>query len=203
MKIVVFGATGKTGELAWQQAVAAGHSVTVFGRSVEKRYASEQIAKVQGDVLEPGAVSRAIANQDAVLVCLGPPNTKDTSTLTTGATHIKDAMIEHNVKRVIFISAAGVEDSWQRIPWYSKLLFSTLLKTILAGHAREEAIFSSTNLDWTALRAAVLTSKPATEVVASNTVATKTVSRAALAKFMVEQLLSKEYLKQAICITST
>jgi len=54
--VVVFGATGKTGELAWQQAVVAGHSVTVFGRSVEKRYASEQITKVQGDVLEPGAL---------------------------------------------------------------------------------------------------------------------------------------------------
>jgi len=81
-------------------------------------------------------------------------------------------MIEHNVKRVIFISAAGVGDSWQQIPWYSKLLFSTLLKTIQAGHAREEEIFSSTNLDWTAVRAAVLTSKLATEIIESYTIET-------------------------------
>ena len=38
MKILVVGATGKTGELAWRKAVAEGHDVTVFGRSVAKRY---------------------------------------------------------------------------------------------------------------------------------------------------------------------
>ena len=37
MKILVVGATGKTGELAWRKAVAEGHNVTVFGRSVAKR----------------------------------------------------------------------------------------------------------------------------------------------------------------------
>ena len=41
MKVVVFGATGKTGELTWRKAVEAGHDVTVFGRSVERRYANE------------------------------------------------------------------------------------------------------------------------------------------------------------------
>ena len=39
MKVIVFGATGKTGDHCWRKAVAANHDVTVFGRSVERRYA--------------------------------------------------------------------------------------------------------------------------------------------------------------------
>ncbi len=45
MKVVVFGATGKTGELTWRKAVEAGHDVTVFGRSVERRSASDSFSK--------------------------------------------------------------------------------------------------------------------------------------------------------------
>ena len=61
MKILVVGATGKTGELAWRKAVAEGHDVTVFGRSVAKRYRDDPVRKMQGDVLDRSAVTAAIA----------------------------------------------------------------------------------------------------------------------------------------------
>ena len=88
MKILVVGATGKTGELAWRKAVAEGHDVTVFGRSVAKRYKDDPVRKMQGDVLDSAAVTAAIAGQDAVLVCLGPVNSRDRVTLTQGARNI-------------------------------------------------------------------------------------------------------------------
>lgn len=47
MKILVVGATGKTGELAWRKAVAEGHDVTVFGRSVAKRYKDDPVRKMR------------------------------------------------------------------------------------------------------------------------------------------------------------
>ncbi len=203
MKVIVFGATGKTGEHCWRKAVAANHDVTVFGRSVERRYAQESVHKSQGDVLDAQAVSKAVAGQDAVLVCLGPVGLKDRVTLSTGAANIRDVMLEHGVKRVVFVSAAGVGDSWTRIPWYSKILFSTMLKTILAEHAREEEIFADDRLDWIAVRAAVLSEKPGTgRVLASNTATTKTIPREDLAGFLVDQLGSNNHLKQAICVTS-
>ena len=93
MKVIVFGATGKTGDHCWRKAVAANHDVAVFGRSVERRFAQESIGKVQGDVLDARAVSRAVAGQDAVLVCLGPVGLKDRVTLSTGAANIRDAML--------------------------------------------------------------------------------------------------------------
>ncbi len=203
MRVVVFGATGKTGEQAWQLLLEAGHDVTVFGRSVERRYADEPVAKVQGDVLDADAVSKAVEAQDAVLVCLGPVSTKDQTTLSQGAANIASAMKAHGIRRVVFVSAAGVGESWKQIPWYSKLLFGTLLKKILAEHAREEEIFAANSLDWTAVRAAVLTDKPATgRVNASNTGPNKTISRADLAAFLVAELVGQDNLNQAISVTS-
>ena len=203
MRVVVFGATGKTGEPAWKLLLEAGHDVTVFGRSVERRYADEPVARVQGDVLDADAVSKAMEAQDAVLVCLGPVSTKDQITLSQGAANISAAMQAHGIRRVVFISAAGVGESWKQIPWYSKLLFGTLLKKILAEHAREEEIFAASSLDWTAVRAAVLTAKPATgRIDASNIGPSKTIPRADLAAFLVAELVSQDHLKQAISVTS-
>jgi nucleoside-diphosphate-sugar epimerase len=116
MKILVVGATGKTGELAWRKAVAEGHDVTVFGRSVAKRYKDDPVRKMQGDVLDSAAVTAAIAGQDAVLVCLGPVNSRDRVTLTQGARNICQVMRAEGVERVVFISAAGVGESWPLIP---------------------------------------------------------------------------------------
>ena len=154
-------------------------------------------------MLDAAAVEEAVSGQDAVLVCLGPVSTKDRTTLSGGAENISAAMKKHGVRRVVFISAAGVGESWKRIPWYSKLLFSTMLKSILAEHAREEDIFSADHLDSTAVRAAVLTGKPGTgRVSASNTASTGTIPRADLAGFLVSQIASKDYVNKAICVTA-
>jgi nucleoside-diphosphate-sugar epimerase len=116
MKILVVGATGKTGELAQRKAVAEGHEVAVFGHSVEQRYKNDPVAKTQGDVLDSAAVAAGVTRQDAVFVCLGPVNLRDRVTLTQGARNICKAMQAQGVERVVFISAAGVGDSWRLIP---------------------------------------------------------------------------------------
>ena len=206
MRVVVFGATGRTGEHAWKLLREAGHDVTVFGRSVERRYADEAMAKVQGDVLDATAVSKAIEAQDAVLVCLGPVSTKDQTTLSQGAANIASAMKAHGIRRVVFISAAGVGQSWQQIPWYWKLVFlvfRTMLRNIFSEHAREEEIFASSALDWTAVRAAVLTNRPATgRIVASNSGPIKTIPRADLAAFLVAELVNQDHVNRVISVSS-
>lgn len=112
-------------------------------------------------------------------------------------------MQARGIRRVVFISAAGVGESWKQIPWYSKLLFGTMLKKILAEHAREEEIFAASSLDWTAVRAAVLTDKPATgRINVSNTGPNKTIPRADLAVFLVAELVGPDHLNQAISVTS-
>ena len=203
MKVIVFGSTGKLGELVWRGAISAGHDVTIFGRSVSSKYPDESVTKFQGDVLDKSSVSRAISGHDAVLVCLGPIGLRDTTTLSEGSRNICDSMRACGVNRVIFISAAGVGASWRYIPWYSKLLFSTLLRVILSQHTIQESIFSASGLNWTAVRAAVLTNSLVRRgFTASDTSPTRTISRLDLSDFLIDCLSTDTYDNCAISVTS-
>ena len=203
MKILVVGATGKTGELTWRKAVAEGHDVTIFGRSVAQQYKDDPVRKMQGDVLDTTAVTAAILGQDAVLVCLGPVSSREWVTLTQGARNNCKAMQAQGVERVVFISVAGVGESWRLIPWYSKFLFSFFLKTVLQEHAAKEAIFAKSGLNWTAVRAAVLTNRPAKgSVLASNIVSSRTIPRGDLAAYLVTEVTSDQNYRRPISVTA-
>ena len=200
-RIVIFGATGKTGRLAVHRALQGNYEITAFGRSANKLNFDQPVIKMQGDILNEEDVSKAIASQDCVIVCLGPISLKDRVTLTKGAENIVSAMQQHNVDRVIFISAAGVGESWKQIPWYSKLLFRTMLKTIISEHSKEEKIFIESGLAWTAIRAAVLTNKQSVNTVTTtNSGKIKTITREGLAQFLVDQIDSSKFLNQAIAV---
>src|SRR5260370_11711527 len=72
MNLVVLGATGRTGRLVVEQALAAGHTVTALVRSPEKLpTGSPNLRVVTGHATDPAAVSRALEGADAVISTLG------------------------------------------------------------------------------------------------------------------------------------
>src|SRR5712692_9041195 len=72
MNLVVLGATGGTGRLVVEQALAAGHTVTALVRSPEKLTLSNTNFRViAGQATDPSAVSRAFDGADAVISALG------------------------------------------------------------------------------------------------------------------------------------
>ena len=76
MKIIIFGASGRTGLPLVTQALAAGHNVTAFVRNPNKIQISHaKLRVVQGDLDDAESIEAAIAGHDAVLSALGPiPN---------------------------------------------------------------------------------------------------------------------------------
>lgn len=68
MRVVLFGATGRTGRLALPRLVAAGHAVTVFGRRAPDGWDGPAVTGAVGD---QAAVAAVLAGADAVLSCLG------------------------------------------------------------------------------------------------------------------------------------
>ena len=70
MRLIIFGATGATGQQLVQQALAQGHQVRAFVRDpakVELRH--DNLEVVQGDMLDPVTVDRALAGgADAVVL---------------------------------------------------------------------------------------------------------------------------------------
>ena len=202
--IAVFGATGKTGQHVWRQALQQGHEVTVFVRSVTKIESVESnLHIVQGDVFDADAVARTVANHNAAIICLGSTNLRDKTTLTIGTKNVIDGMVRHNVGRLVILSAAGVAESWAQISWLSRILFKTMLRNLFADHHTQEALVKESPLDWTIVRAAVLKDEPASkDYTASNTVKVGYINRADVADFLVNQVTDTTYIKQAISITS-
>ena len=68
-KIVIFGATGGTGRQLVQQALNAGHAVTVL---VRQEGILPGVRQVVGDVRNHERVGESIHGQDVVLCALGP-----------------------------------------------------------------------------------------------------------------------------------
>lgn len=204
MRVIVFGATGKTGEHTWRKALELGHEVTAYGRSVERLAEVDPALRTfKGDVFDTEAVAEAVAGHDAVIVCIGSTNLRDKTTLSEGTRNIVEAMVPHEGQRLVVISAAGVGDSWKQISLAARLLFKTMLRNVFADHQAQEAIVRTCPLDWTIVRAAVLNDRAPTGCLASNTAPARRISREDLADFLVEQLTDSAYSRQEISVASS
>ncbi len=149
------------------------------------------------------SVSDAVSGHDAAIVCLGSTGLGDKTTLAAGTKTVVDAMIEHDADRLVVLSAAGVAESWQQIPWSSRLLFRTMLRNVFADHEAQEAIIEQSPLDWTIVRAAVLKDDPATgSYNATNTGKIIKINRADVATCLVDQLDGAANSRQAISVTA-
>jgi len=102
MKLVVFGASGKTGILLVYQALEKGHEVTAFARKPESvTIRHDRLRVLQGDILQYYQVRAAVEGCDAVLSTLGVYSRKPTTVLSEGTSNITRAMKECGVKRLI------------------------------------------------------------------------------------------------------
>ena len=63
MRVIVFGATGKTGQHVVRAALAAGHRVTAFGRSIERiKIDAPALVAHKGDVFDADSAASAVAD---------------------------------------------------------------------------------------------------------------------------------------------
>ena len=109
MKVVIFGATGRTGRLLVEGALARGHEVTAFVRAPDKLGAlRERVSVVRGDVLDGGAVSDAVDGQDAALVALGSDGTRAAVQVNArGTLNVIRSMQRYGARRLVVLSATG------------------------------------------------------------------------------------------------
>ena len=71
MKLLIFGATGGTGRLLVEQAIAQGHQVTAFVRNPSKLKFKHPALKIfAGNVMDASAVQLAVAGHNVVLSAL-------------------------------------------------------------------------------------------------------------------------------------
>lgn len=201
MRIAVLGATGTTGRFVLDEALARGHEVVALTRDPAKLHVDhENLETVVGDVLDPAAVEKAIAGQDAVVSVIGA-GMRRTTLRTDGTRVIVDAMEHLGVRRLISQSVFGLDDA-DKLPLHWKLLVKPLiLRNAYRDHAGQEAIVAASDLDWTITRPVSLrdvepTGRYHEGPTAAMSGITFKIGLTDLARFTLDQLESDTYLHQ-------
>lgn len=209
MKVTVFGSTGGTGKELVNQALAAGHDVTVYVRNPAKLSVThDKLRVVQGNLDEPDKIGEAIAGAEAVLSALGPTSNKPGKPLTEGMRHIVTAMEKHKVQRLIVATGAGVADPNDK-PQLIGRLFGLALrlfaKHVLADSQSMVAVVRNSDLKWILTRGPRLNDKPGTGQIkvgyAGQGPGTQ-LSRADFAQFMLEQIHDDTWLRKAPMVSN-
>jgi putative NADH-flavin reductase len=204
MKIVVFGASGGTGIQVVEQALAAGHEVTAFVRTLAKiTIQHPNLTLFQGDVMDTAAVDKAISGQDAVISALGPSRPPLPGMMECAAKNILEAMLSAGIKRLIWTSGAGVRDP-QDQPKFMDRLMKRLL-TLMAGEVLRDStagvdLIRSSELDWTIVRFPRLVDGPSRGEYRVGYLGKDSgiqLGRADAADFLVKELLEGKYIRQA------
>lgn len=197
MKITIFGATGRTGVHLVNKALAEGYEVVAFVRDPAKlAIQHERLTAVQGDVSRAADVERAIGGADAVITSLTPHE--------EGVRNILEAMRRCGVRRLISATGAGVGDPNDNGGWFHRFM-SWLVKTVSPqaywpAVKQVEAIRAADDLDWTIVRATVLSNKPGTgryDVGFITPSMKPTLSREDLADFMLRQVTDTAWIRKA------
>jgi putative NADH-flavin reductase len=166
MRLLILGATGRTGVHLVEQALEQGHEVTVLVRDGARLGAQRaRVRLLVGEVTEPAAVMAAAAGQDAVLSVLGSRNPREllgTDLMRRSIDNVVAAMQAGGVRRVVLLSALGAGASAPGAPVMLRLTFATLLRRIGRDKAASEELLRRSALDWTVVYPPRLTDGPAT-----------------------------------------
>lgn len=209
MKFTVIGATGRTGRPLTEQALAAGHEVVALARTPLDLAALDapRLTVVQGDVLDPQDVSRAVDGADAVLLTLGHTEGSPPDLMERAARNVIDAMGRHGVRRVVTETGAGVadpKDPGGLGPTVMRGLMQVVARTLLADSEAHVDALRRSGLDWTAVRAPRLTNGPHTGEYETGYLSMgpgHSVARADVADLMLHLATSDEYVGEAPMIS--
>jgi len=161
LRLLVVGASGRTGRALLELGLARGHRFTAFVRSPEKlpqRHA--HLSVVQGDPLDGEALARALPGHDAVVSALGPRPSDAlrgrNPVLSTGAASTVAAMGAAAVQRLAVVSAALLFPGGGPLVGLGRFL----LRSHIDDTRAMENTIQHSDLDWTLVRPPRLVDSP-------------------------------------------
>jgi len=203
MKLALFGATGGTGEQIAQQALAAGHTVSVLVRDPAKlKRQDAKLTVITGNVLTQADVDKTVAGADAVICTLGNTRNNPDMVVSRGTQQVITAMQQQGIPRLLVVSSLGVGDSKQNLSLILRLLMQTFLRKVFKDKEAQEQLVRNSGLTWTIVRPGGLTDEPRTgsyQVGVDSTLRGR-VSRADVADFVLRELTRNAFIGQAPAI---
>jgi len=207
MKIIIFGASGKTGLEVCK--LASRRGIAVIGFDLHKNEQLNDLNNfkfIKGSVLNAEEVERAVRGADVVVSELGVKIGSKLPLLSEGNKNIISAMQKYKIKRLITQSAFGALDSYKKLPFYYKIIHKLLLGPMSEDKNIMEREVMKSDLDWTIIRPVRLTNGSAKGKFRTGDVnlhlgLNPRVSRSDVAAFIIDELKNNEFIKKAVTIT--
>ena len=206
MNLLILGATGPTGRHLLDQALNAGHEVTALVRNAGWLTISHPgLAAVIGDATDAAILENALRGKQAVLSALGAGNSLKSDIASRAVAALIPALKAQSARRLIFLSAFGVGESFTQASLLQKVVYKTLTRLIFADKVKADTMMRGSGLDWTLVYPTWLTNGPRTgkyrvgEQLVMQGMAK--ISRADVADFMLAQLSTDQWIRRTAVIS--
>lgn len=204
--IAVLGATGRTGRMVLDEALARGYRVTAIVRRAGSLAPAPGLTVVTADPTVPGSLSGLLDEHDAVISALGAIGRGPTDIYSTGTAEILAAM--KPAGRLLVISSAGLDipaDAGAGTRFFARVLHRIMRHTY-TDMARMEQLLAQSELRWTAIRPTRLTDdsaigQPRISLGANAKVGPR-ISRADLATYLLDAIDDPRTYGTAVAISS-
>ncbi len=207
MKLLVLGASGRSGRYVVAEALRRGHTVTALVRVSSRTGAIEGAEVMTGDVLHPAAVDAAVRGQDALISVLGPGAGEDPHELSRGLERVMVAMRQHRIDRFVGVTRAGLQLGQDRRAYTGTIAdrFYRVRHRADYEAKRDQAdLLRRSGIGWTLARPPRLVSgRPSGAYVATLELpAGEHLHREDLARFILDEVQRPQYLQQAPFVIS-
>jgi uncharacterized protein YbjT (DUF2867 family) len=207
-RVLVLGATGRTGHELVTRALGQGLAVTALVRDPGRlAIEHDSVRTVTGDATDPVALEGAAAGQDAVLCALGPTSPRallGTQLMRQAVAALLPAIARHGAARLVMLSALGAGASAPLAPRLLRIAFATALRRVGQDKATAEDLVRASDVDWTIVYPPSLTSGTGAGGCEAGTTlelrGLPKLSRADLADFMLAQIDLPTYSRRDVVV---
>lgn len=169
MHFLLLGATGRTGKHVVSELLSQGHTAVALVRTSSSLPPRPGLTVVTGSPLSQSDITAALTAApartppSAAIVTLNAVRTSDSPFaaqlspprfLADACARACEALERAGIRRIVFMSTAGVGDSWANLPWVSRAFMGwTNVKYALEDHGLVDEEIRLTKMDWTLVRA--------------------------------------------------
>lgn len=208
MRIAVFGAGGRIGQLVVAKALGHGHDVLAAIHKTPLALEHERLVKSQGDVRDLDFVRRVVEGADGVAFALSSGGGARAHLHEAGTANVVQAMAENDVSRLAVVSAAGTFARTDRrlSLGYRAWIAAAMGPTYDDLEAMERRVMA-TGLVWTIVRPYGLTDDPPTghyRVSLDGSLLPKAsrIPRGDVASLLVKALETDTYYRRAVAVAT-
>jgi putative NADH-flavin reductase len=148
MKVVLFGATGKSGSRLMKELVSRGHQVTAVARDTSTLPASPAYTIKQDDLSNARHTAEVVRGADAVISAYAPP-ANDTDALVGVTRRQVEAVREAGVDRLLVVGGAGGLEVAPGISLIDSGHLPEPWLPIANSHVKALDVLKKSDVDWT------------------------------------------------------